>query len=48
MRVAAEETLPAIARWVVERGIPLYAMRPGRPSLEALFLEVMGEDQRPG
>jgi ABC-2 type transport system ATP-binding protein len=48
MRVAAEETLPAIARWVVERGIPLYALRPGRPSLEALFLEVMGEDQRPG
>jgi ABC-2 type transport system ATP-binding protein len=48
LRVANDEALPAIARWVVERNIALYAMRPGRPSLEALFLEIMGEDQRPG
>jgi hypothetical protein len=32
----------------VGRGARLYEMRTVRRSLEALFLEVMGEDQRPG
>jgi ABC-2 type transport system ATP-binding protein len=48
MRVEHERAIPEIARWVVSRGIDLYELRTGRKSLEALFLEVMGEDQRPG
>ncbi len=46
--VGGEETLPELARWLVERGVPLYEMRCQRKSLEAWFLEVMGEGQRPG
>lgn len=48
MRVAHEDALPEIARWLVEHGVPLYEMRAQRKSLETWFLEVMGEDQRPG
>jgi ABC-2 type transport system ATP-binding protein len=48
LRVRDEEALPEIARWLVGRGIRLYQMRAVRKSLETLFLEVMGEDQRPG
>jgi ABC-2 type transport system ATP-binding protein len=43
-----EDLLPGLARALVERGVPLYEMRVARKSLEATFLEVMGEDQRPG
>ena len=46
--IAREDLLPELARALVERGIPLYEMRVARKSLEATFLEVMGEDQRPG
>jgi ABC-2 type transport system ATP-binding protein len=48
MRVAGEESLPEIARWLVDSGAKLYAMRGSRKPLEQMFLEVMGEDQRPG
>ena len=48
LSVADEERIPAIARTLVERGVPLYEIRVARKSLEARFLEVMGEDQRPG
>jgi ABC-2 type transport system ATP-binding protein len=48
MRVASEERLPEIARWLVGQNVALYEMRMEKKSLEALFLEVMGEDQRPG
>jgi ABC-2 type transport system ATP-binding protein len=48
LRVAGEEALPEMARWLVGRGAKLYEMRGRRPSLEQLFLEVMGGDQRPG
>jgi ABC-2 type transport system ATP-binding protein len=48
LRVAGEERLPEIAAWIVGRGARLYEMRAGRGSLEALFLEIMGGDQRPG
>ena len=46
--IAREDRLPELARALVERGIPLYEMRVARKSLETTFLEVMGEDQRPG
>ena len=48
MTVEGEEILPEISRWLVERGERLYELRAHRPSLEALFLQVMGDDQRPG
>jgi ABC-2 type transport system ATP-binding protein len=46
--VARDEILPELASWLVGRGVPLYEMRCQRKSLEAWFLEVMGDGQRPG
>jgi ABC-2 type transport system ATP-binding protein len=48
LRVAQESALPELAAALVRSGARLYAMRPHKRSLEATFLEVMGEDQRPG
>lgn len=48
MMVTNEEALPELARSLVERGVALYEMKLARKSLEAWFLEVMGEEQRPG
>jgi ABC-2 type transport system ATP-binding protein len=48
VRVAHEDALPALAAALVREGAKLYAMTPHRRSLESTFLEVMGEDQRPG
>jgi len=48
LRVAGEDQLPEIARLLVERGVALYEMKAARKSLEAWFLEVMGDEQRPG
>ena len=48
LRVENERAAPEIARWLVERGIEIFELRTARQSLEALFLEVMGDDQRPG
>jgi ABC-2 type transport system ATP-binding protein len=48
MRVDSEESVPAIARWLVEHGIGIYALGSRRKSLEEWFIEVMGDDQRPG
>lgn len=48
MSVREESTLPGIPAWLVGRGARLYEMRTVRRSLEALFLEIMGQDQRPG
>jgi ABC-2 type transport system ATP-binding protein len=42
------ERLPEMAAWLVGRGSRLYGMTAARQSLETLFLEVMGGDQRPG
>jgi ABC-2 type transport system ATP-binding protein len=43
-----EARLPDIARWLVGQGIDVYRLAADRKSLETLFLEVMGEDERPG
>ncbi|HVQ12696.1 MAG TPA: ABC transporter ATP-binding protein [Vicinamibacterales bacterium] len=48
MRVESEATLPALTRWLVERGTNVYGLQPRRKSLEEWFVEVMGDDQRPG
>jgi ABC-2 type transport system ATP-binding protein len=48
LRVESEETVPEIASWLVGRGIRIYALAGHRKSLEQWFIEVMGDDQRPG
>jgi len=48
LRVEHDSALPALAEALVHSGARLYAMTPHKRSLEATFLEVMGEDQRPG
>jgi ABC-2 type transport system ATP-binding protein len=48
LEVERDETLPALARWLVAEGVELFEMRSQRKSLETWFLEVMGEDGRPG
>ncbi|MCA1554422.1 MAG: ABC transporter ATP-binding protein [Chloroflexi bacterium] len=46
--VSGENQLPRVARWLVEHDAQLYRLGATRKSLETLFLEVMGEDARPG
>ena len=48
LRIKDEAALPEIARWLVGQGASLYEMRTARKSLEAWFLEAMGDDQAPG
>lgn len=48
LRATAENLLPELARWLVGRGVALYELRCRRKTLEEWFVEVMGEDQRPG
>jgi len=48
LAVDDEEQLPRIASYLVERRVKLYDMHAARPSLESVFLEVMGDDGRPG
>jgi ABC-2 type transport system ATP-binding protein len=48
LSVDDEERLPEMAAWLIARGTKLYGMTAARQSLETLFLEVMGGDQRPG
>jgi ABC-2 type transport system ATP-binding protein len=48
LQVESDDRLPEIAAWLVGRGARLYGMHAARPSLETVFLEVMGEDGRPG
>jgi len=44
MRIAGEETLPEIARWLAGQGVGLYHLAARRPSLEEIFLEVVADD----
>jgi ABC-2 type transport system ATP-binding protein len=48
LAVRDESVLPRMARWLVTRDVELCEMRAAPPSLETVFLEVMGGDQRPG
>jgi len=48
MHANSENVLPELARWLVGRGVALYELRCRRKTLEEWFVEVMGEDQRPG
>jgi ABC-2 type transport system ATP-binding protein len=48
MRVTSEAVIPDIVRWLVSRGRDVHAVHSRRKSLEEWFLDVMGDDQRPG
>jgi len=48
LQVDSEDAMPHIARWLVGQGIAIHALGTRRKSLEEWFIEVMGEDQRPG
>jgi ABC-2 type transport system ATP-binding protein len=48
MRTEGDAQTPVIVRWLVQQGVQVYAVQPGRKSLEEVFLDVMGADERPG
>jgi ABC-2 type transport system ATP-binding protein len=48
LRAAGDAAVPEIARLLIERGVPLLGLSARRPSLEDQFLEIMGDDGRPG
>jgi ABC-2 type transport system ATP-binding protein len=48
MRIGSDGVVPEIVRWLVARGASVFGIEVRRKSLEEWFLEVMGEDQRPG
>ena len=48
MQVANDESLPALADWLVGRGVRVYSLHSRRRTLEERFVEIMGDDQRPG
>ena len=45
MTVQDEASLPAIARWVIDQGVDLYALAPQQLSLEELFVRVVEESR---
>jgi len=48
LQVLNEELLPEMTRWLVGRGVKVYQIGVMRKSLESVFLEVMGGEERPG
>ncbi len=44
LTVDKEEDLPAINRYLVEKGVEVFALRPQRVSLEDLFIQIVGTD----
>jgi len=48
LRVGSEESLPLIVKSLVDQGVGVYGLQSRRRSLEQLFLDIMGDDQRPG
>jgi ABC-2 type transport system ATP-binding protein len=48
LRVESEAAVPAIVSWLVHQGVEIHAVQPRRKSLEDVFLDVMGDDERPG
>jgi len=43
LRVESEERLPEMSRWLASQGVGLYHLAVERRSLEAVFLEVIGD-----
>ena len=48
LQLADESAVPDIVRWLVARDVRVHAVQPRRKSLEEVFVEVMGDDERPG
>jgi ABC-2 type transport system ATP-binding protein len=48
LRAANDAAVPAIVSWLVQQGVQIHAVQPRRKSLEDVFLDVMGDDERPG
>jgi len=48
LRVDSEAAVPAVVAWLVQQGVAIHAVRPRRPSLEDVFLDVIGDDEGPG
>jgi len=48
LQVGNEELLPEMTRWLVGEGVKVYQIGVVRKSLESVFLEVMGGEERPG
>jgi len=48
LQVHDEEMLPEMTRWLVGEGVKVYQISVVRKSLETVFLEVMGGEERPG
>jgi len=48
LRIASESIVPDLTRWLVSHGVCVFGIEGRHKSLEEWFLEVMGEDQRPG
>ena len=43
LRVDGEDRVPEITRWLAGQGVGLYSLNARRPSLEEIFLEVIGD-----
>jgi ABC-2 type transport system ATP-binding protein len=48
LRTESEAAVPAIVSWLVQQGVQIHAVQPRRKSLEDVFLDVMGDEERPG
>ena len=48
LRTETDAVVPAIVSWLVQQGVHIHAVQPRRKSLEDVFLDVMGDDERPG
>jgi ABC-2 type transport system ATP-binding protein len=48
LRVAGDAVLPEVSAWLVGQRVQLFELRGRRKSLEEWFVDVMGDDQRPG
>jgi len=48
LRVTGDAVLPDVSRWLVSQGVQLFELKGRRKSLEEWFVDVMGDDQRPG
>ncbi len=48
LQLEHEAAVPDIVRWLVDHGAAVYGVQVQRPSLESLFLETMGPEERAG
>jgi ABC-2 type transport system ATP-binding protein len=48
LRMENEAAVPALVAWLVHQGVRIHAVQPRRKTLEDVFLDVMGDDERPG